>query len=195
MRRIGWEAVVNRARGESNIARQVRRLPHKAARLLEHLRRRGAGVTTVAEPWTPKRRDEAVARGAHKSAHMDRAFVFDELTDFCKQGYWIVLPYSEVREWRMLRISPIGAVPQRDRRPRLIVDYSFSDLNAETLQLAPTEAMQFGRALQRVFKHIVEADPRYGPVHLAKIDIADGCNAGTYRSWGLSCPPRRAHRP
>ncbi|KAI2491968.1 hypothetical protein MHU86_22588 [Fragilaria crotonensis] len=105
---------------------------------------------------------------------MDRAFVFDEMTDFCKQGYWIVLPYSEVREWRMLRISPIGAVPQRDRRPWLIVDYSFSDLNAKTLQLAPAEAMQFGWALQRVFKHIVEADPRYGPVHLAKIDIADG---------------------
>jgi hypothetical protein len=40
--------------------------------------------------------------------------------------------------------------------------------------MAPKEAMQFGRALQRVLAKIVHADPRYGPVHLSKIDIADG---------------------
>ncbi|KAI2490266.1 hypothetical protein MHU86_24316 [Fragilaria crotonensis] len=49
----------------------------------------------------------------------------------------------------------------------------------ETVQLAPPEAMQFGRALHRVLKRIVEADGRYGPVYLAKIDIADGF----YRVW------------
>lgn len=179
VRQCGWEAVVNEVRGESNLAKDVRRLPHKAARLLEHLRRRGAGVVTRTEPWTEQRRDEAVRRGAHQSAHGDREFVFAEMQDFCDQGYWIVLPYSEVKHWGTLRVSPIGAVPQRDRRPRLIVDYSFSDLNAETLQLAPAEAMQFGRSLQRVLKRIVEADARYGPVYLAKIDIADGF----YRVW------------
>lgn len=166
-------------RGEPNLARSVRLLPHKAARLLEHLRLRGAGVTLTTKPWSLSQRDDAVARGSHKSAHMDRAFVFDELRDFCEQGYWIALPYSAVRNWNSVRVSPIGAVPQRDRRPRLIVDYSFSELNAETLQLAPAEAMQFGRALNRVLKRIVAADPRYGPVHLAKIDIADGF----YRVW------------
>ena len=41
------------------------------------------------------------------------------------------------------------------------------------------KAMQFGRALQRVFTKIVYAHPRYGPVHLAKIDVADGF----YRVW------------
>jgi hypothetical protein len=70
-------------------------------------------------------------------------------------------------------------VPQRDRRPRLIVDYTFSGLNQDTLQLAPREAMQFGRALQRVFTTLVHADARYGPVHMAKIDVADGF----YRGW------------
>jgi hypothetical protein len=39
--------------------------------------------------------------------------------------------------------------------------------------------MQFGRALQRVMSKIVYADPKYGPVYLAKIDIADGF----YRVW------------
>ena len=70
-------------------------------------------------------------------------------------------------------------VPQRDCRPRLIVDYNFLDVNAETILLAPAEAMQFGRALQRVLKRIVEADRRFGPNYLSKIDIADGF----YRVW------------
>lgn len=178
-RRRGWELLVNRARGKFNMSDQVGSLPHKAARFLDHWRTRGAGVWMTTPPWAVTRTDAAVSRGAHKSAHQDREFVLEEMLDFCKQGYWIVMPYEAVRGWPGLRLSPIGAVPQRDRRPRLIVDYSFSDVNAETVLLAPAEAMQFGRALQRVLQTIVEADPRSWPVHLAKIDIADGF----YRVW------------
>ena len=39
--------------------------------------------------------------------------------------------------------------------------------------------MQFGRALNRATEKVVKADLRYGPIHLAKIDIADGF----YRVW------------
>ena len=99
--------------------------------------------------------------------------------DFCEQGYWAVLPYAIVRQWKGLRISPLGVVPQRDRRPRLTVDYSFSGVNEDTVPLAPKEAMQFGRALQRIMSKIVHADQRFGPVYMAKIDIADGF----YRVW------------
>jgi hypothetical protein len=38
----------------------------------------------------------------------------------------------------------------------------------------PHEAMQFGRALERLLFHIRHANPRYGPVYLNKIDISDG---------------------
>lgn len=75
----------------------VSRLPHKAARLLERLRKRGAGITTSTPPWGTARCDAAVARGSHKSAHTDRTFVFEEMADFCRQGYWMVLPHSSVR--------------------------------------------------------------------------------------------------
>ena len=78
-----------------------------------------------------------------------------------------------------LRVSPLGVVPQRDRRPRLIVDYSFSGVNDDTIPLAPRESIQFGRALQRLLQTIVQADPKCGPVYLPKIDIADGF----YRVW------------
>ena len=70
-------------------------------------------------------------------------------------------------------------VPQHNRRSRLIVDYTFSQVNNETVPLPPREAMQFERSLQRIFTRIVHADRRYGPVHMAKIDIADGF----YRVW------------
>ena len=90
-----------------------------------------------------------------------------------------MLPFSVVQDWPALRISPLGVVPQRNRRPRLIVDYTFSAVNPDTIKFAPPEAMQFGRALHRVLTQIVHADPTYGPVKLAKIDIADGF----YRVW------------
>ena len=56
----GWERVVQQTRGRSNFSPDVRRLPHKAARLLEHLRRWGASVPTSTPPWTPPQQ--------HKSA-------------------------------------------------------------------------------------------------------------------------------
>ena len=34
--------------------------------------------------------------------------------------------------------------------------------------------MQFGRALERMLRHIRHANPCHGPVYLAKIDISDG---------------------
>jgi hypothetical protein len=82
---------------------------------------------------------------------------------------------------RKLRISPIGVVPQRDRRPRTIVDYSFCDVNEDTAPWAPAKAMQFGRALHRILRMILEAHPRVGPVYISKVDIADGF----YRVWLL----------
>ena len=136
-------------------------------------------MITATEPWGPVRCDDAMARGPHKSAREEATFVCEDILDFCVQGYWAVLPYTHVREWPGLRISPLGVVPQLDRRPRLIVDYSYSGVNEETVPLAPKEAMQFGRALQRVMSKIVHADPKYGPVQLSKIDIADGF----YRVW------------
>lgn len=124
--------------------------------------------------WTEKRRLEALWRGPHKSAKEAAEFVRSEFCDFVKKKFWIVLPYAAVQHMKRLRLSPLGAVPQRDRRPRLIVDLSFYGVNQETLPIAPSEAMQFGRALQRILQRILMADPRFGPLYLAKVDIADG---------------------
>ncbi len=96
------------------------------------------------------------------------------MIDFVEKQYWIVLLYQHVKDLPNLRISPLGVVPQRERRPRLIVDYTFSGVNPETKRMAHPEAMQFGRALQRVLGAILDAPPEHGPCYLIKIDLSDG---------------------
>ena len=91
-----------------------------------------------------------------------------------KKGHWVLLPADALSQYTDLRLSLLGVVPQHDRRPRTIVDYSYFGVNDETLALAPHEAMQFGRALPRLLRKIHEANPRFGPVYLSTVDIADG---------------------
>jgi hypothetical protein len=146
--------------------------------MLGRLQRVGAPVVLQTAPWSPKQQTITMKRGPHKSANEFADFLKDELVEFIKQGQWVVLPFRQLMSdpsLRLhLRISPMGVVPERDRRPRIIVDYSFFDVNDETVRLAPDEAMQFGIALERVMRDIVEANPKYGPVYLMKVDIADG---------------------
>jgi hypothetical protein len=68
----------------------------------------------------------------------------------------------------------LQGVPQVGRRDRTICDFSFSGVNDDNAAVAPLEAMQFGRALHRLLERIVRANPRYGPVYMSKLDIADG---------------------
>ncbi len=49
-----------------------------------------------------------------------------------------------------LRVSPMGIMPQQDRRSRVIVDYSFHGVNDDTICLGPNKAMQFAKALERL---------------------------------------------
>jgi hypothetical protein len=180
---IGFEKLVEERRQRSDFHPTVTRLQHKAARLLNHLRKRGASVTLSTPPWTDQQREDTLRRGPHKSSVEFADFLREELLDFVKKGFWMVLPYRLLQKHkrliRNLRISPMGVVPQRARRPRIIVDYSFQGLNDETIKMAPREAMQFGKALERILQSIVDANPDHGPVQLIKVDIADGF----YRIW------------
>jgi hypothetical protein len=98
-----------------------------------------------------------------------------------KKGQWTVFPARLVRHMRKLRISPIRVVSQRDRQPRTVVDYSLCDVNEDTVPWAPSEAMQFGRALHRILRRILESHPRFGPVYISKVVIVEGF----YRVWLL----------
>jgi hypothetical protein len=118
---------------------------------------------------------EATAnRGPHKSAQEHTAFVREEMADFCQQGFWVVLPLDEVIDMDLLWLSPLGVIQQCDRRPRLINDLSFSEVNANMIKTGPAEAMQFGRALSRILYQVRHANPEHGPVFASKLDVADG---------------------
>jgi hypothetical protein len=50
------------------------------------------------------------------------------------KGNWIVLPARLVLHEPQLRLSPLGVVPQRDRRPRTISDYTFFALGMHAIR-------------------------------------------------------------
>ena len=170
-----WDAFVRKVRGRSCLAPSLEALSHPAAvELLVPLRDDGAPVEFTTTEWSQDRLQDAIDRGSHASAHDYLGFTEREMVDFIHKGYWIVLPADVARYIPQTRLSPLGVVPQRDRRPRIIVDYTFSGVNPETRKLAPREAMQFGRALDRILLAVLRAPPEHGPVYLIKVDLSDG---------------------
>lgn len=59
----GWHRLIDELRGQSDVTPTVRSIPHKAGRLLEHLRCRGASVPMATPPWDLDRKDAAILRG------------------------------------------------------------------------------------------------------------------------------------
>ena len=170
-----WGAFVTSTRGPSNLQTHIAtNTQHPAGPYLDRIRPIGAPILQSSKPWSREEISVALARGSHQSALGHLEFLRDEMSDMVEQGYWTVLPYSMVLNLSHLRLSPLGVVPQRDRRPRIIVDYTFWGVNDDTVTLAPSESMQFGRALERVLRKIRNANRRFGPTYMIKVDIADG---------------------
>jgi hypothetical protein len=114
-------------------------------------------------------------RGAHTSAsHQYASFLHSDIYDYVNMGYWTVLPYRSVRHLPSLRLAPAGVVPQRECRPRPIMDYSYYNVNQECVSLHPQQSMQFGQTLQHLLQRLVYANPSHGPPLLSKLDLADG---------------------
>lgn len=175
VRSVGWVRAIKERQGRTCLSPNIKDLPHKAAGYLDRLRRNGVPVVSKGRPWTYKERDQAVAQGSHASATITfKDFLLSEMIDMVRRNYWIVLPYKEVRHLPHLKVAPAGVVPQRERRPRPIIDYSWNHVNQTTAPLAPTEAMQFGRTFHRLLQHLAYADPSHGPTYLMKLDMSDG---------------------
>lgn len=173
MKQLGWTDFVKGRRKRGDLA-DVSTLPHPASRLLKHYKTHGAPVKFSTGAWSKYTLENALERGPHRSCMEYIDFLHEEFIDMINKQQWIILPYSEAKELPGLRLSPPGVVPQRGRRPRWIVDYSWWKVNEETLPLAPKEAMQFGHALDRILREILLADPKLGPIYLSKLDISDG---------------------
>jgi hypothetical protein len=173
LQRLGWKEFIRQRRDGGDLA-HLDNVHHPARRLLKLYQRRGAPVKFKTGPWSRQRINQAIKRGPHKSCMEHIDFLKEEFVEMIGRGQWVVLPAKVARTLPHLRVSPPGVVPQRERRPRWICDYTWSDVNSDTLPLAAAEAMQFGHALDRILREILLADPRHGPVKLAKFDISDG---------------------
>jgi len=172
--RDSWTDLFHARKGRSNFHDNLLHLRHKAVPLLSQYAKQGVPVLIHNQPWTLQQKDAAILRGNHPSAQSFTDFLRTEMEDMRTKGMFIVLPYALIRHHPQLRISPLGCVPQRDRRPRIINDYTYSEVNPSTVSMAPREAMQWGRALNRVLWYVYTADRRHGPVLLSKTDLSDG---------------------
>lgn len=172
-RTVGWKEFVRRKRPRDDFG-ELFDLPHPARRLLRQYKYHGAPVVLHDAPWTSQQLDAAVQRGPHQSCFQYIDFLEEEFISMLGKQQWVLLPYEAVKHLRNLRLSPPGVVPQRERRPRWICDYTWSGVNPATAPIAPKEAMQFGHALDRILRQILHANPKHGHVYLLKLDISDG---------------------
>ena len=147
---------------------------HPATRILKQYKKHSAPVKLLTQPWSEAQLQSKLHRGPHKSCHEHLEFLQEELVDMINKKQWVILPYDVAQHLPGLRLSPPGIVPQRERRPRWICNYSFYKVNDETVELFCKESMQFGHALDCILREILLANPKFGPVNLIKIDIADG---------------------
>eukprot|EP00536_Pseudo-nitzschia_multiseries_P014268 jgi/Psemu1/38109/gm1.38109_g len=169
-----WGDFIRTVRGPGDIHPDVATIPHPAGSLLDRYGMDATPVTMSGPPWDHPRIAAALQRGPHQSSHHGIAFLRKEYANKMDKQQWTILPASLIQDLPGLRLSPLGLVPQCGRRPQMISDYTYSDVNQDTLPLAPAEAMQFGWTLPRLLTKLHGANNRFGPVYMPKIDLADG---------------------
>jgi hypothetical protein len=91
--------------------------------------------------------EAALNQGPHQSSTAYTAFLRGEFSVMIRKKQWILLPAALVMTEEELRLSPLRVLPQQDRRPRSIINYTFYLINEDTVVMAPPEAMQFGKEL------------------------------------------------
>ena len=172
LEKMGWEKFVQSKRKRGDMG--PLQFDHPATRLLKEYKLNGVPVKMHTKPWTKDRNLQALHRGPHRSCFDHLTFLQEEFVQMIQKDQWVILPFEVAKTLPGLRLSPPGCIPQRDRRPRWICDYSYYDVNRETVELFASEAMQFGHALERILRQILLADPSKGPIKLIKVDIGDG---------------------
>ena len=173
LKKLGWKKFITMKKGKGDF-NNLHNLQHPAKHILQKYKTTGVPVVTSNTPLSSKDLDKAIHRGPHPSANNYANFLCGEFISMINKEQWIVLPYDDIKNIPNLRISPPGVVPQRDRRPRWIGDYTWSGVNSDTIDIAPMGSMQFGRALDRILRQIVTANPNLGPISIIKTDISDG---------------------
>ena len=86
-------------------------------------------------------RRRALNRGTNQYTMAHIVFLREEFALMVEKGQWVVLNYSVAKELPGLRIIPTGVKGERYQRPRWLGDYSYSNINHETLPIATLSAI------------------------------------------------------
>ena len=95
---IGWPSFRNKLRGRGDLRITHLAKTHPAHRLLERLQAVGAPAIMSSKPWSRRKLNRLIRRGSHKSCQEHLEFLREELLDFSRKGFWIVLPHRVVRQ-------------------------------------------------------------------------------------------------
>ena len=76
-------------------------------------------------PGPLDQKDQCILQGCHISATLHANFLRQEMAEFIKSKFWVVLPYKQVRHLQALMFSPAAVKEERDRKPRLLCDHSW----------------------------------------------------------------------
>ena len=71
----------------------------------------------------------AIRYGAHSPATKETTFVRKDLQEQAQAGHIALFPLRAVHQLPKPWLSPLAAILQRGRKPRLIYDFSWSGLN------------------------------------------------------------------
>ena len=124
--------------------------------LLQHYQSNSVPVMFHNSSWSQEKLDAAMERDPHKSTSEHVEFLCKDFLNMIDKSQWILLPYDNVKELKGLRLSPPppGVMPQRNRRPWWIGNYMWSEVIQDTVPLAPMDAMQYRKALDRIVREI-----------------------------------------
>jgi hypothetical protein len=158
---LGWHNFIKLLQHPTSLSPDLHSLAHPAAPYLSRIARHGVPLLASTPPWDPTLKTTAFRRGPHPSASRQYAdFLQLDMYDYVRMGFWVILPFSAISSHPYLKLAPAGVVPQRDRRPRPIMDYTYNNVNQTSLPIAPFSSMQFGSALQHILQRLA-----YSPLH------------------------------
>ena len=100
-----WPKFVSKVQNSLCLHHFIQNLPHPAAKYLGHLQTIGVPIHCLMPDWTLNRRNDAAHQGSHQSARQYLAFSESEMADMIQKGYWVVLPYTVLKNLPNLRLS------------------------------------------------------------------------------------------
>lgn len=159
--------------------------------------------------------EAAVQHGAHPSAQQPdaAAALRRETLEKVQQGFARLIPWRILKKLlpKLLKISPIAAIPHKSRAFRMILDLSYafwvngvqwpSVNDATDRAAAPLQAMaQLGHVLPRIIYALATLPESDGPILLMKVDIKDGfwriiVPAEEEYNFAYVLPPRPGDNP